>query len=221
MALTHYVRPLAGLLSGGKDSLYALWLSHLHGFDVVAAGSVRPARDSLLFHTPNVDLVSLHAELMGLPLYTVKGWDEGALSTLFCTLAEKNIKWVSVGALASDFQRLRFVWAASDCGLKIYAPLWHVNPFRYMIKLVEDGFRFIIVSAGVYELKEWVGREVGPHNISELLNLAREHRFHPAGEGGEYESFVIASPLFKARLEVKGRKREGIFRIEEVKVVEN
>lgn len=213
------MRRLMALISGGKDSLYALWLSIMHSFDVVAVGTVRPKKDSFLFHVPNIDLVSLHARLMGFPLYEVRGWDESALKKLLCQVAEKGVNWISVGAIASDYQRLRFVWTAEMCSLKVYAPLWHIDPFKYMEMLVEDGFRFIIVSAGVYELKEWVGREVGPENISDLLYLAEKYNFHPAGEGGEYESFVTAAPLFRGKLEVRGEKRDGIFRIREVRII--
>ncbi|NPA86662.1 MAG: diphthine--ammonia ligase [Candidatus Diapherotrites archaeon] len=208
------MRRLLGLVSGGKDSLYALFLAYLHSFEVVALGTVRPRSGTLLFHEPNIDFVKIHSELLDLPLIEVRGWEEEALLELFCRAKEEyNVNWVSVGALASDFQRLRFVWTAADCGLKVYAPLWHLDPQKYLRMLVEDGFRFVIVSAGVFELKDWVGKEVGKENVEELIALAERHRFHPAGEGGEYESFVVDAPLFPKRIRVAGERRDGIFYI--------
>ncbi len=215
------MRKLLGLVSGGKDSLYALFLAYLHSFDVVALGTVRPKKGTLLFHEPNVDFVRIHAELLGLPLIEVRGWEDEALRELFCKAREDfGVNWVSVGALASDFQRLRFNWVAGDCGLRVYSPLWHLRPERYTRKIVEDGFRFMIVSAGVYELRDWVGREVGPENVEELIEVAREGRFHPAGEGGEYETFVTDAPFFPKRITVKGERKEGIYYIREVELVD-
>ncbi len=210
-------RRLLALVSGGKDSLYALYLSLLHSFDVVVLGTVRPRSGTLLFHEPNIDFVRIHADLLGLPLLEVRGWEEEALKELFTRARhEFDVEWVSVGAVASDFQRLRFTWTAWECGLRIYSPLWHLKPDRYVRKMVEDGFRFVIVSSGVHEMEDWVGREVGPENVDELVELAENVGFHPAGEGGEYESFVTDSPLFPRRLEVRGEKRDGIFYIKEV-----
>ncbi len=215
------MKRLLGLVSGGKDSLYALFLAYLHSFDVVGLGTVRPREGTLLFHEPNIDFVRIHAELSGLPLLEVKGWEEEALRDLFCRAREElGVNWVSVGALGSDFQRLRFVWTASECGIKVYSPLWHLKPERYVRKLVEDGFRFIIVSAGVYELKDWVGKEIGPENVDGLVELAKKGRFHPAGEGGEYESFVTDAPFFSKRIRVQGEKKDGIFYITGVELVD-
>jgi diphthine-ammonia ligase len=215
------MRRMLGLLSGGKDSLYALFLSMLHSFDVVGLGTVRPRKGTLLFHEPNIDFTSIHAELLDLPLLEVQGWEEEALKELLCRARDElNVNWVSVGAIASDFQKLRFVWTADECGLKIYAPLWHLKPSRYLRKIVEDGFRFIIVSAGVYELEPWVGKEIGEENVDEFLSLAESVPFHPAGEGGEYESFVVDAPIFPKRITVRGEKRKGMFYIRGVSLVD-
>ena len=215
------MRKMLGLISGGKDSLYALFLSMLHSFEVVGLGTIRPREGTLLFHEPNVDFVRIHADLLGLPLLEVRGWEEEALEDLFCRARDElGVNWVSVGALASDFQRLRFVWTADRCGLKVYAPLWHLKPSRYVKKLVEDGFRFVVVSAGVYELKDCVGREIGPENVEEFISLSERASFHPAGEGGEYESFVVDAPFFPKRIGVKGDIRKGIFHIKEAELVD-
>ncbi len=214
-------RPLASLISGGKDSHYSLFISVLHGFDVRGLLTVLPKKGTLLFHEPAVDLVEAQARAMDMDVIKVRGWEMDALLHLFSRAKERwNIEWVSSGALASDFQRLNFVWAASEVGLKVYSPFWHIDPFKYMEMIVKDGFKFIILSSGVYELREWVGREISEENLQEFLSVAERANFNPAGEGGEYETFVTDSPLFNKRIEVKGEVKGGIFVIEEVNLVD-
>ena len=60
------------LISGGKDSIYALWCA-LHQYEVVSIiNIVVENSDSLLFHIPNSKYVSLIAEMFSLPLISVK-----------------------------------------------------------------------------------------------------------------------------------------------------
>ena len=40
--------------------------------------------------------------------------------------------------------------------------------------------------------------------VRELAALASKHRFHVEGEGGEYETLVVAGPHMRGRLEVQG-----------------
>ncbi|MHC1582212.1 MAG: Dph6-related ATP pyrophosphatase, partial [Candidatus Syntropharchaeia archaeon] len=49
---------VASLLSGGKDSLYALYVVLQHGWDVKYFVSLIPERqDSWMFHSANIHLV--------------------------------------------------------------------------------------------------------------------------------------------------------------------
>ena len=42
-----------------------------------------------------------------------------------------------------------------------------------------------------------------------MKNLNEKFKINPAGEGGEYESFVLNCPLFKRKLKIKGFKDFG------------
>ena len=58
---------VAALVSGGKDSLLALHLMEMSGYDVTHVVTVRPkADDSWMFHVPNTDVASLAKRLRGL-----------------------------------------------------------------------------------------------------------------------------------------------------------
>src|SRR4030067_3451465 len=67
-ALSPPVR-LASLYSGGKDSTYALHVSEQRGWEVSHLVSILPADPgSMLYHVPNLHVVPLLAEAMGIPL---------------------------------------------------------------------------------------------------------------------------------------------------------
>ena len=59
---------LAALISGGKDSIYAVFKAAKQN-EIVCLISFKSKRDdSYMFHIPNIDLVKQQAEAMDLPL---------------------------------------------------------------------------------------------------------------------------------------------------------
>jgi diphthamide synthase (EF-2-diphthine--ammonia ligase) len=61
--------------------------------------------------------------------------------------------------------------------------------------LVREGFEVEITDVAARGLdKSWIGRVLDKESVEELLELAEEYRFHPAGEGGEYETKVVGFP---------------------------
>ncbi len=209
------MRRALALISGGKDSVYAAHIAVWQGFNVVVAGTIVPPQDSLLFHYENAKHAGIHAEALRIPHILVEGDGEEALRELLLLAKEEyNVEWLICGAIASEFQRFRFNKVASELGIYVHTPLWHLNPEKYLRGLIDDGFRFLIVSVGVEGLEDWVGRIIDKNNVEELLDVAREGRFNPAGEGGEYETFLIESPLY--RLSWEGEIVGGKYRIRNI-----
>ena len=63
---------LAALVTGGKDSILALYRILQRGYKVKNLVTMIPQReDSWMFHFPNIHLTDLLAEVIGIPL--VKG----------------------------------------------------------------------------------------------------------------------------------------------------
>jgi len=54
-----------------------------------------------------------------------------------------------------------------------------------------------------------VGRKIDKQFIEEVQTLKDKYKINPAGEGGEYETLVLACPLFKKKLKVKNIKVKG------------
>jgi uncharacterized protein (TIGR00290 family) len=76
--------------------------------------------------------------------------------------------------------------------------------------LIKNKFKVIIVGVFAYPLDEkWLGRKIDKKFIEEMKKLNEKYKINPAGEGGEFETFVLDCPLFKRKLKVKSWKDFG------------
>ncbi len=209
---------VASLLSGGKDSNFALHWAILHGLEVCCTLTLKPPEDSELLQFPAVELARLQSIAMGLPnIYDVG--NEEKLIELMKKAKEMGAEYVVSGALLSDYQRQRMSTWAERLGLKPLAPLWRIDQEQYMRMLVRNGFEIMIIRVAAEGLgPEFLGKVLTSKDVEEIIRRARKYGFNPAFEGGEAETLVLKAPLYRKRLIVKGKKvhRGGgdwIFRI--------
>ncbi|MCE4628142.1 MAG: diphthine--ammonia ligase [Desulfurococcales archaeon] len=205
------------LLSGGKDSNYALYRALREGYEPACILVVRSERpDSWMFHTPHVDLALLQAEAMGLREKVVSarvsGVKEREVEELYYALrrAHEEIGFdvIVVGALASRYQYERIKRIADSLGVSVFAPAWQADPEEYMRRIVSEGIRFIIIKISVMGLPpRLLGVPIVGERLEEVLSLARKYGFHPAFEGGEAETLVYDAPHYRARLCLEAERR--------------
>ncbi|HDM43809.1 MAG TPA: diphthine--ammonia ligase [Candidatus Woesearchaeota archaeon] len=203
--------PLAALISGGKDSLYAAYIMHRLNYNIkcfVTILSENP--NSFMYHTPNTKWVGLQAKAADIPIIfkKTKGKPEEELEDLSSAIEEArrrfNIKGVVLGALYSRYQRSRVERICNNLGLKMFSPLWHVNQETEMKELLKEGFDVIITKVAAEGLdKKWLGKKISNEIIERLLELKERFAINVAGEGGEFETFVLDCPLFKKRIKIK------------------
>lgn len=198
---------VCALLSGGKDSNYALYKAIREGAEVSCIVVVHPTReDSWMFHSINTSIAGLQAEAMGFKdrVYNVivSGVKEKEVEELEAALAE--IKRISgydtlvTGTIASRYQMDRIKRIASKLGVNIYAPLWSLNQEEYVKTLVREGFKFVIISITTMGLPpRLLGKPIGSEEVEEIIKLSRTHGFNPAFEGGEAETLVYEAPHYK------------------------
>ena len=95
-------------------------------------------------------------------------------------------------------------YIANDLGLRIYTPLWGLDPSKLLLDQLESGLEIIIVGTAALGLNSsWLGRRLDKNLAQELDRLKEKHGVNPAGEGGEYETFVLDGPLFQKKITVK------------------
>ncbi len=202
---------LAALFSGGKDSVMAIdWLEQ-RGHDVVCLLTMISERDdSYMFHVPNVEWTEEQAKALRLPLLTKKtsGVKEEELKDLRDILRqaqkEYKIKGVSAGALASRYQRDRVITICKELGLVPFTPYWNYGDDEYMKQMIDSGYKVIMVGAFADGLtKKHLGRIFDDKFLEELREIKKKTQIHLAGEGGEYESFVLDGPIFRQSLVIE------------------
>jgi len=190
---------LASLYSGGKDSTFSLYIIEQMGHDVPYLVNIRPEdKASWIFHTPNLDVVPLMAESMGKELITAPstGTEEGDMEGLKNALEGLDVDGIITGAVWSDYQWDRMNLVCHDLGLKVMSPLWRKDQDLLMDAFLQSGIRAIIVGCYAEGLgQEWLGREINEESVKELKAIRERTGISIIGEGGEYESMTIDSPM--------------------------
>jgi len=200
---------LGVLFSSGKDSTHAMHITKEKGHIIsclISLASKNP--DSYMFHTPNINLVKLQAESLGIPHieHATDGIKEKELDDLKLALEiakEKyKIEGVVTGALFSTYQKERIERVCESLGLIVFSPLWHKNQKQEMRDVVEK-FEFVFSSIAAQGLdSSWLARRITMDDVNRLLELNRLSGINVAGEGGEFESLVLDGPMFKKRIKI-------------------
>jgi ABC transporter with metal-binding/Fe-S-binding domain ATP-binding protein len=220
--------PVAVLFSGGKDSNMALYyaLKNCRVKCLITLVSENP--ESYMFHTPNINLAEKQAKAIGLPIIIekTKGVKEKELDDLERAIKKAirkyKIRGVFTGALASVYQASRVQKICDKLGLACLNPLWHKDQFEFLNELVKLKFEVVIVGVAAEGLEDFLGRKIDSDFIKEIREVYEKFKINPAGEGGEYETFVLNAPFFKKKLRIEkshviGEGLSKILVIDEIK----
>ena len=199
------------MYSGGKDSTFATYLAHQMGHEISFLVNIVPMdKASWIFHTPNLSIVPKMAEAMDIPLISVvsDGTEEGDMDALKDALEGLDIDGVVVGALWSDYQWDRMNRVLGELDLIMLAPLWRKDQDMVYDEMVSAGIDAIIVGVFAEGLDErWLGRHIDNAAKDELKVLRSRYGLSIMGEGGEYESMTLDSPMFKKRLVINSSNK--------------
>ncbi len=213
------------LFSGGKDSTYAGFLADKFEHKIACLISViSENKESYMFHTPLIKLTEFQSQEMNIPLILKKtlGEKESELNDLENAIEEaiKNhkIEGIVTGAVESIYQASRIQKICDKLGIHCFNPIWQKNQIELLEDLIKNKFEVVI--SGVFAFpfdKSWIGRKIDKKFVEDILELEKKYKINPAGEGGEFETFVINCPLFKNpvgldKFQTKGEKHS--FRME-------
>ncbi|CED83896.1 Predicted ATPase (PP-loop superfamily) [Phaffia rhodozyma] len=210
-----------GLLSGGKDSCFNLLECLANGHPPIAvAGLLPPPQtdelDSFMYQTVGLSLIPTISQALRLPLYTriiqgkpinvdaeygdreTEGDETEDLFELLKLVKENHpdAEAVSVGAILSSYQRIRVEHVCARLDLVSLAYLWQQPQDLLLPRMINSGLRAILVKvAGVGLKEEHLGKDLGQMR-RELFKLNSIYGLHICGEGGEYETVTLDSPMF-------------------------
>lgn len=197
---------VTALVSGGKDSVYAAYLADTQGRTVDELLTLRPADpESMLFHTPNLDLVGLQAAAWGKSHRSVpieSTGEHAELAALTSALSGSR-GWVVAGAIQSSYQWSRLLEVAARVGRPLYTPLWRKEPGRVVREEILGGLDIRLVQLAAEPLgPELLGARLDLERLVELERRSAAVRTtNVAGEGGEFETAVVDAPFFRSRIE--------------------
>lgn len=199
------------LTSGGKDSSYALYLALKGGFNVKKLITVNPRReDSYMYHSYNLHLLELYSKACEIPLIMEEssGIREEELKDLKRAILRADVDGVITGAIASEYQASRMERICQELKIEMLAPLWHMDGEQLLREMART-MEIIVVHVAAEGLDQsWLGRRIDEAAINDLMKLRAKYRFHVAGEGGEYETFVTSAPFFKKRINIIESERK-------------
>ena len=199
------------LFSGGKDSVFAAYLAKKSRNEITCLITIISKNpDSYMFHTPSISKVKKQAELMNVPLITqkTKGEKEEELIDLENVIKKAKEKYdieaIVTGSVESAYQASRVQKICDKLNLDCFNPLWQKDQFELLNDLIENNFKIIITGVFAYPLdNKWLGREINSKFINDVNTLFDKYKINVAGEGGEFESYVLDCPLFSRELKIK------------------
>lgn len=212
---------VVGLISGGKDSLYNLieCQRNSHQIKCVANLHSNDELDSFMFQTVGTSLVPLIGKCLDLPLYSkaIKGKpinidsdynqtlnDETEdLYDLLCQVKadHADIEAVSVGAILSNYQRVRVEHVCRRLKLIPLTYLWRRDQLELLNDMNSSNQLSIVVKVAGAGLdpERHLGKSL--HQLQPMLvKLNSIYGSHICGEGGEFETITLDSPIFKRRI---------------------
>jgi len=200
---------LGVLFSGGKDSTLALAKAKEKNEVVCLITLISENKESYMFHTVNVGLTKLQAEVLDLPIIqrVTEGRKEEELEDLKKAMQEAkttfNIEGIVTGAIQSEYQAGRIRKICAELDLQCLNPLWKKDQKELLEEIVEEGYKAIISGVFAYPLdRSWLGREIDREMIDRLVKLQEKYGISPAGEGGEIETTTLDAPPFRKRIEI-------------------
>jgi diphthine-ammonia ligase len=184
-------------LSGGKDSMYALYAALKEELKV----------DYLMFikiggkaHLDNRWLLKLVSQSVGIPAVTSGGRIPEIRKALQKLKAGTFVSGVMTTPEHMDYYRE----ICDPIGVKHYAPLWGKNPLTALAEMKQLGFRMLVIEVDVSmgANKNWLGKEIDDEMLGEIEKLKADRSINPIGEFGEYHTFVVDCPVYKQRINI-------------------
>ncbi|MDF2736508.1 MAG: putative binding protein [Nitrososphaeraceae archaeon] len=222
------------LFSGGKDSTFSLYLAQQRGLKIKCLLTLIPySQDSYLFHYPNIWITKIQSQVLQIPIITKKIYSSSIdeeykeLDQLIKKAKDEfHLNGIVHGGISSNFQKNKFSTICEKYGLKLISPLWQVDQYDYMNKLLVNNFTIQIIGVSAMGLEaNWLGTNLTPINLKSLILLSKKYGFNISFEGGEAETLVLDCPIFRKRLEIRKSKtkwdgQRGIVEISDIVLLE-
>ena len=214
---------VVALISGGKDSTFNAMHCVANGHEIIALANLMPPSgveelDSFMFQTVGNSLLAAYKECYGVPLYQRVIQGNARITTndysldvddevedmfrLLQSVKQKHphVEAVSVGAILSNYQRIRVENVCGRLGLVCLSYLWRQEQDYLLASMVNNEIKAIVVKVAAMGLtKNDLGLTLDKLKIK-MDAIASKLGLNICGEGGEYETITLDCPIFKNRI---------------------
>lgn len=186
--------------SGGKDSCLACYKAMKKGYQIeYLLNFISREYRRCCFHGIQGELISLQANLIGIPLFQKEVspdmdlYEKEFKEAVNC-LKKKGAKSMVFGDIYLTEHENWVGRVCQDLKIGMIEPLWQVSPEKIIEEFINLGFKAVVVSAKA-ELfgRDFIGREIDQQFLEEL----KKRKICPCGENGEFHTFVTGGPIFK------------------------
>jgi diphthine-ammonia ligase len=184
-------------LSGGKDSMYALYVTLKEELNV----------NYLLFitngskaHLVNRWLLKLVSESLEIPVVTVGR----RMPEIRRALRKLKADILVSGVITTPEHIDYYQEICNPIKVKHYAPLWGKKPLIALAEMKQLGFQILVIEVDVSmgSRKNWLGKEMDDNMLDEIRKLESDQSMNPIGELGEYHTLVLDCPIYKKRINI-------------------
>ncbi len=222
---------VAALISGGKDSIYAIIELVKLGYNITCLVCLIPKNvDSYMFHSINLHIVKYISKSLNIPLfYKITSGNENEeiidLKDILLEIKKKyNIKYVCSGAIQSNYQKKKIIELCDSINLNSITPLWNKNLNNLLYEMVCNmDIRIVSVAADGFD-ESWLGKKLNLEAIDELKYMSNKYGINIIGEGGEFETIVLDATCYKYKIKIMESKKKwmvnhGYYTISKVKLI--
>jgi uncharacterized protein (TIGR00290 family) len=193
------------LFSGGKDSLYAVYLAERQGVTVDHLITLLPTLPWPSPHAENVEALKILAKSMKKNLTIVDFKKENAFIEALKSL---EVDALIAGDINVEAHLAGLKDVCSKTNLELLEPIYGRDTSELFHEIFGLGFKALITGVNLNELGEdWLGfvisKETGAEFLSKIGNV------DPLGENGEFHTLVLDCPLYAKPFKVQSVEKKA------------
>jgi diphthine-ammonia ligase len=186
--------------SGGKDSALAVYKARRNGYEarslLTMMAEEPEAAGRSRSHGLTESVLRRQSESLGVRHVFASATWESYEAVFKAIITSFHAEGMSDGIFGDIDLQAHLEWVVRVCGeagVSWREPLWGMERRRVVDELLQAGFKALIISCDKEKMGErFLGREITAALAEELASIGVD----PAGENGEYHTFVFDGPLF-------------------------
>ena len=192
------------LFSGGKDSLYALYLAEEQGITVDNLITLLPNLPWPSPHAENIEALKILAKSMSKRHTIVDFKREDAFIEALNNL---EVDALVAGDINVEAHLVGLQDVCSKTGLELLEPIYGRDTSELFHEIFNLGFKALITGVKLECLgEEWLGFVISEETSDEFLS--RIGTADPLGENGEFHTLVLECPLYAKPFKVTSVERK-------------